>query len=257
MSSNSYYTGGNQQQNYGQQDQNASYGADYGQTPHSNYNQSQGYPQQGQSQGYSQQQGQPQTYAEQAYPDGSREQKYDQQGNPVLPNGDRGLLSDLAGAGVGAFAGHKAGGHAILGALAGGIGAHLIGDAVQKPHNQGQYPRPQQGGFGKLFGRRDMDGNDMDGNNGPGQMYPDSNAYGGQGGPGGPGGYGQQQQHYGGPGGNGGPGGYGEQQHHGGHHQHQHQGGQQFGGQGGGPQGFGGQNDRPYGQNYGQDQGRY
>lgn len=157
MSSNSYYGAGGNQQEFTYSNPKASYGLNYGQNQNQNQNQGQ----------YAQ------AEAHHTYADGSREQKYDSQGNPILPNGERGLLTDLAGAAGGAFLGHKAGGHSILGAIAGGISAHLIGDAVQKPQNPGQYPKPQgqhQGGFGQLFGRRDVDG----------QAYPEQQQYGGQ-----------------------------------------------------------------------------
>lgn len=223
MASNSYY-GDNQhngqnsavpygqspyesgQQGYGGQNQN------YDHQQQQNYG---GYGAQNQQQGGA-------TFAEQAYPDGSREQKYDAQGNPVLPNGERGLLGDLAGAAGGAFLGHKAGGHSFLGAIAGGIGAHLLGDTMGSSNGRPSYGRPQQGGMlGGMFGRRDIDGT-ADGSqenfNGQSQGYGQVD-------------YQQQGQYNQGP--------------YGGNHQ---QGGQYGGGPGG--------DNQAYGQNYGQGYGQ-
>lgn len=169
MASNSYYGGDNgsqQQQQVGyDQNANASYGASYGQQQQQQPSYEQGGYGASQSGG-----GGGQTYADQVYADGSRDQQYDASGNPVLPNGERGLLTDLAGAGAGAFLGHKAG-HGFLGAIAGGIGAHLLGDAMKKP----SYGRP-----GGMFGRRDMDDSSQQAGDGQGygqvdQQYQQSN----------------------------------------------------------------------------------
>ncbi|CCG82818.1 protein of unknown function [Taphrina deformans PYCC 5710] len=247
MASNSYYGNSDQnyqqgnQQNYQQQQQsqiggpghnpNESYGASYGQpAPYGQGSYDQQGPgqyggyqgdtstYQGQGQGQGQVQGggdNGQTFAaQQTYADGSRDQKYDAQGNPILPNGERGLLGDLAGAAGGAYLGHKAG-HGFLGAIAGGIGAHLLGDVMGK--NKHNKYGSQQGFGGGLFGRRDIDPNDV----GAGAGVPQA-------------GYGQvpeSQQGY--------------------HGQQSHQSQQQQFGQQGATGGFQGAGDQAYGQNYG------
>lgn len=122
------------------------------------------------------QQGQGQTFADQVYPDGSRDQQYDAQGNPVLPNGERGLLTDLIGAGAGGYLGHKQG-HGIMGALAGGIGAHLLSNAMGGGKHSGGHHSGGGGMMGSMMGgmgggmlgsmlggggrRRDIDGNEL------------------------------------------------------------------------------------------------
>lgn len=204
MASSSYY-GNDGGANTKQQIQNANqtYGASYG--SEQTYGQQGSYDAgqsglnstySGQQASYDQSNPGGQTYADQqqqysqapqdiTYGDGSREQKYDAEGNPVLPNGERGLLTNLAGAGAGAYFGHKQG-HGIMGALAGGIGAHLLSGALgSNKHRPNHHYGGGGGGGGGMLGsigggmlgglggsmlgnmmggggrRRDIDGNEL------------------------------------------------------------------------------------------------
>ena len=51
--------------------------------------------------------------------------------------GDRGLMGALGGGAAGYFGGNKAGGHGIIGAIAGAFMGHKLEDHVKKPKHNG------------------------------------------------------------------------------------------------------------------------